>query len=308
MEAELNSCSLTHPICQQEIRGCHAMFDHRPWKFFILLFIFYFCMGILLVATQIDFTEVKVRYDNKCSDGQTSTISLDIPKKLTGRKFFYYELHGFYQNHFRFEGSVDYAQLAGKYDDDIRQCRPMEFDQENHVYAPCGLFPLFFFTDYYVLPSEYKFNETGISWAGEKEALFKGLSDKYTGKSRWMKTGLQSVYFPGEISNEHFIVWMRTANNPTFKKLFSYTDEEIPVGQFNVTVTCNYPKQYYSGERYISLVRPCYFGGRNKVLYITNFVLSGFILIGIFIFRFCQSNRRVGYDQLKNDGEVDLDV
>ena len=174
--------------------------------------------------------------------------------------------------------------------------------------APCGLYPKLFFTDYYSLPSVYNFSETNIAWQGEIDKLYKTLSPEYKGKSRWMLSGLQFQYFPGEIRNEHFMVWMRSANNPTFKKLFAHTEEKIPAGDLNVTVTCNYPKDKFKGERYISLVKPSILGGRNQVIYITNFVLCGFLLIGMLVFKFIQSNRRAGYDQLKADLDDEIPV
>ncbi|EAY23315.1 hypothetical protein TVAG_186230 [Trichomonas vaginalis G3] len=155
----------------------------------------------------------------------------------------------------------------------------------NHPLAPCGLYPIYFFTDYYTFPSEYNFSETNIAWKGEIDKLYKNLNDGYTGKSRWMLEGLQSQYFPGEIRNEHFMVWMRPANSPNFKKLFAHTDKTIPKGQFNVSVSCNYLRNNFFGERYVSLIKPGILGGKNKTLFISDFVLCGFCMIGIFVFK-----------------------
>jgi hypothetical protein len=294
MKREVDSCLMTHPICQQELRGCHVMLDHKPSKFFLLLFVFYLVIGIVLAATSNQYVEYKMRYDDKCENGQTITVTFDIKENLTGNIFFYYELHNFYQNHFRFRGSQDRNQFHGRYTEEPKKCAPIIVANDNKTtLAPCGLMPLYFFNDFYTFPKETGFTDKGIAWDGEKNNLFNPINEKYTGKSRWMLSGIQGEYFPGELMNEHFMVWMRTANRPTFKKLFARTSTEIQAGKLEVGVVCNFDKNVYSGERYISIVKPGAFGGKNMPLYVASLVLSGFLLVGTVIFAVVPSNRKV---------------
>ena len=291
-EDETKKCWYTHPICQQELRGCHLMIDHRPRFLFAALALFYLFVAVFLLAVEGDFIEYKVRYDDKCNTSDTITVNINIEKQLKGNLFFYYELHNFYQNHFRFRGSQDRDQFHGRYVDSPSECAPfIRASDDAHTLAPCGLMPIYFFNDYYTLPAEYNFQENGISWDGEIGKLFNPINENYTGPSRWMLTGIQAEYFPGELQNEHFINWMRTANNPTFKKLFAKAHGTIPKGDFPVTVTCNFDKDIFVHERYISIVRPSMFGGRNRVLYISSFVLVAFLIVGIIIFSVKKSNR-----------------
>lgn len=292
MKKDIDSCVMTHPFCQQEAKGCHAMLDHKPWKFFLVLLIFYLIVAIVLLSTSNKYVEYKIRYDDKCNTSETITVTFDIKEKLTGNVYFYYELHSFYQNHFRFRGSQDRDQFHGRYTEKPSECAPFIVASDNETtLAPCGLMPMYFFNDYYTLPSETGFTDKGISWDGEKGHLFNPINDKYKGLSRWMLTGVQGEFFPGELENEHFIVWMRTSNNPTFKKLYAKTTTEIPEGKLDVGVTCNFDKSIFSGERYIAIVKPSLFGGKNKPLYIASFILSAFLLIGTIIFAVIPSNR-----------------
>jgi hypothetical protein len=289
------------------------MIDHRPSKFFFLLLGFYLLIGIVVASTSGQYIEYKVRYDDKCKVGETITVPIKITEKLEGNVFFYYELHNFYQNHFRFRGSQDRDQFHGRYTEKPSECAPLIVAGDNKsTLAPCGLMPMYFFNDYYTLPSDTGFTDKGIAWDGEIDYLFNPLNEKYDEASRWMLSGIQGEYFPGELKNEHFIIWMRTSNSPTFKKLFAKTTSGLPAGTINVGVTCNFDKEVFSGERYISIVKPGPFGGRNRTLYVASFILSAFLLAGGIIFAVIPSNRAelindmAGNNLLPPDADTDI--
>jgi len=301
--------SLSHPICQQELRGCHPTFDHNPRMLYLLFSAYFFFVTVLYFLVSKNAKEIKMRYDDKCNDGDVINLSFDVTEELKGPVFFYYELNNFYQNHFRFRGSVDKSQFYGSYIENPTKCQPFVFSNvTNKTLAPCGLFPKYFFTDYYTLGNS-DFTDVGISWKGEKDTLFQGLSDSYNTSERWMK-GLTD--FPGEVSNEHFIVWMRTSNKPQFKKLFARNEKNVPVGKLNVTIKCQFPKQYFNGERYISLVRPSRLGGNNKGIIYTNLALFVFSIIGILSFPSrkpcCEDKGMVDTDPLLNHPDGVLSV
>ena len=270
------------------------MIDHKPRMLFAGLFVVFLAIGVALAATQGEYQEYRVRYDDKCETGDSITVKINIEKEMKQPVFFYYELHNFYQNHFRFRGSQDRDQFHGRYTYQPSECAPLVLASDNQsTLAPCGLMPVYFFNDYYVLPSEYNFVDNGISWKGEIGKLFNPINDNYTGASRWMLQGIQGEFFPGELENEHFINWMRTANNPTFKKLYAKTSTTIPQGELTVGVTCNYDKNIFQHERYLAIVHPAKFGGRNFVLFISCFVMDAFLLIGIIIFTVKKSKRSI---------------
>lgn len=336
-------CLLTHPACQQTLRGCRPTLDHRPRMFFLFYSFFHLACGILVIATSLSVKEYKVRYDDKCFPsnsksnlGSNVTVTFDNPE-LTGNVYLYYELEGFYQSHFRFTQSFSADQMQGRYLDTSDDCDPVSlsyyksdekaqkegplsrfYDAED-LPAPCGLFPTYFFTDYY-RPSQNGFSDEKIIWDHEMNNLFKKPNSKYSEKQRWMQSSsvvslIQSNsdsndnsdykntfdslkfsdFFPGETQNEHFIIWMRTSHHPRFKKLFMKFNstknkeegKETKIKEnLEVTVSCNYDNRIFGGKRYLVLTKPnISMGGNNIVLAIINFGL--FLLLFIFSIIFC---------------------
>jgi hypothetical protein len=55
------------------------------------------------------------------------------------------------------------------------------------------------------------------------------------------------------VTNEHFIVWMRTAGLPTFRKLYGKINKDIPAGStITFTVNANFEVASFSGKKYLS--------------------------------------------------------
>lgn len=83
-------------------------------------------------------------------------------------------------------------------------------NNNDNIAAPCGLFPRYFFNDTYDLTLlenlNLSFSEDGITWKGEKDTLFKPLSDEYTNEQK----SIQKNYLKDDGTvNEHFISWIR---------------------------------------------------------------------------------------------------
>lgn len=206
-----HTCLLTHPACQQNLRGCRPTLDHRPRMFFLFCSMLHLACGILLIATSLSIKEYRVRYDDKCFPsesqsklGQNVTVKFDNPE-LTGNVYLYYELDGFYQSHFRFTSSFSADQMQGRYVDSSDDCEPVSlsyftsdeksrkegplsrFQNTTKLPAPCGLFTTYFFTDFYY-PSQTGFSDENIIWKHEMNNLFKKPSNKYSDEQRWMKS------------------------------------------------------------------------------------------------------------------------
>jgi LEM3 (ligand-effect modulator 3) family / CDC50 family len=96
--------------------------------------------------------------------------------------------------------------------------------------------------------------------------------------------------YPGIISplegveNEHFIVWMRVAPTPQFRKLYGWFNQSIPNGtKLRFTVNANYAVVPFQGSKTLLLSTNTIFGGRSNVTWII-FVGAGgfFLLAGVF--------------------------
>lgn len=69
------------------------------------------------------------------------------------------------------------------------------------------------------------------------------------------------------VTNEHFVVWMRTATQPTFRKLYGWINQPIEKGT-NLTfeVTANYVVHRFRGSKSLIVSTNNIFGGRNPYL------------------------------------------
>lgn len=80
---------------------------------------------------------------------------------------------------------------------------------------PCGLNAKSLFNDTFVLKwgkDVVPINETNIAWPSDREYKFSNMDGDW-----------KSVQWT-DMEDEHFIVWMRTAGLPTFRKLWGKID------------------------------------------------------------------------------------
>ena len=93
--------------------------------------------------------------------------------------------------------------------------------------------------------------------------------------------------------DEHFIVWMRTAGLPSFRKLYLKIEEDLEPGTYEVTIdngvvdgqkrvnphtraeqTSLYPTGIFRGQKYVVLSTTGWIGGKN------NFLGVAYIIVG----------------------------
>lgn len=82
------------------------------------------------------------------------------------------------------------------------------------------------------------------------------------------------------VTDEHFIVWMRVATRPRFRKLYGYLEHTIPEGTlFSFTINSNYVVETFGGYKAIIISTTSIFGGQNSYLGVT-FYGAGFFCLG----------------------------
>jgi len=91
----------------------------------------------------------------------------------------------------------------------------------------------------------------------------------------------------GDVSNEEFIVWMRTSGLPTFRKLHRKINHDLKKGQTIVFhVNDVFPVSAFSGSKKLVLSTTAWIGGKNTFLgaaYITVACICILLGIGFFI-------------------------
>lgn len=83
------------------------------------------------------------------------------------------------------------------------------------------------------------------------------------------------------VTNEHFIVWMKVAALPRFRKLYGWFDQPIKNGTTLIfNVTANWEVRSFEGKKTIVVSDSNMFGGKNNFLG-PFFVIVGAVLLGV---------------------------
>eukprot|EP01006_Ploeotia_vitrea_P036447 TRINITY_DN66022_c2_g1_i1.p1 TRINITY_DN66022_c2_g1~~TRINITY_DN66022_c2_g1_i1.p1 ORF type:complete len:330 (+),score=175.78 TRINITY_DN66022_c2_g1_i1:126-1115(+) len=248
---------------------------------FLVIGVVFIPIGAVIMDASNKVVEFKMRYDNnpKCQvstnlTAPTSTcdVTMTVDQDMTAPVYFYYQLTNFYQNHRRYVKSRSDSQLRGTLNTDEPTCEPIETGFGGKTQYACGLIAYSYFNDTFSVNTTTSGNSTtlpwtdkGIAWSTDVDKKFKDLgaaldTTKYTRKTR------DGVQLP-TLDDEAFIVWMRTAGLPTFKKLRYIIHQDIKAGtQLTFTIGNNYPVSGFDGEKHIVLSTTSWLGGKNEFL------------------------------------------
>jgi len=280
---------------------------------FWLISVVFSIIGAVVLTASATVVEYTVRYDNKIGLKETGNVTIAIDRDMHPPIFFYYQLTDFYQNHRRYVKSRSDPQLRGELDytkssPTTSSCEPLEKDPESgKILYPCGLIANSFFNDTFNYPvfekngikTQVQWTKKNIAWKSDIEKKFVNVDTSTKEFNDTYSRTRSGVLLPMP-EDEDFIVWMRTAGLPNFKKLNKRIElghVKIPAGStFVVSITNEFPVKEFGGTKSIVLSTTSWIGGKNEFLgwaYITVGILC-FILAVAFCCKNIHSPRRLG--------------
>lgn len=234
-------------------------------------------------------------------------VTFDLEKPFKGDVFFYYGLINFHQNLRRYMDSRDDALTLGwpsRLKNPSSYCLPFRNDPDGVPYAPCGAVANSMFNDtfelfYHNSGRMYRVPllRTGLTWYTDKNIKFRNpntdnLAQTLNGTTKppyWRKPVYQldpTNPFNNGFINDDFIVWMREAAFPNFKKLYGILNrgselfhDGLPAGNYSVSIDYNFPPQPFHGQKQVVLTTLTWFGGQNHFLPIAYLVTGGLLLL-----------------------------
>ena len=255
----------------------------------------FIAIGIIIIIFSNKIVEIEIRYDNKpeCKIGLDCTLTLKVEKEMEKNVFVYYRLKNFYQNHRRYIKSKSYKQLKGDImtEGSVKDdCDPIILNKDiyegvtsmvgntpldpNGVAHPCGLIAKSFFNDTFELKrgsEDIQISAENIAWSVDKDK-YKDSSNK---SMQWRS-----------VEDERFMVWMRPAAMPDFRKLWGRIEMNLKRGSYSLIIHNNYPVESFDGKKFFILSTVNGLGGKNYFLGILYLAIGGVSAVSGILFWF----------------------
>ncbi|KAF7704101.1 hypothetical protein HF521_021173 [Silurus meridionalis] len=234
-------------------------------------------------------------------------VKFSFSELFEGPVFFYYGLSNYYQNYRTYGVSVDPYQLVGDtayFLSPDSNCSPYQNDSTGTPIVPCGSIANSMFTDSFTLyqiingqQSLVPFDRKGIAWWTDYNIKYRNpapvngsLALAFSGTTKpinWSKPVYELD--PNDSANngflnQDFLVWMRRAALPNFRKLYGRIREGayangLPAGNYTLQINYNYPVQSFGGTKKVVFSNVSWMGGKNQFLGIAYLVMGSLCII-----------------------------
>ena len=113
-------------------------------------------------------------------------------------------------------------------------------------------------------------SESDIAWSTDKSKFVQipaATRASYNNSVLFIEDIYPQLALNGGPSNEHFIVWMRVAALPSFRKLYGRITSDIRAGTvLSFLVNSNFPVTTFSGKKALVVSTVSALGGKNPFL------------------------------------------
>ncbi|KAK5886469.1 hypothetical protein CesoFtcFv8_017498 [Champsocephalus esox] len=284
---------------------------------FVLIGLAFIGIGVALFVTSRSITVLEIDYTGiekdsacfKCSNTDVKNcvcnLVFSIDSLFEGPVFFYYGLSNYFQNYRKYAASRDDEQLSGDLDAFTApsdSCSPYDYNSNDKPIVPCGAIANSMFNDTFVLyrvvnganklvPLDGK----GIAWWTDYNVKFRNPS--VTPLKNAFNNTVKPIFWPNPayqldasdpanngFINQDFLVWMRRAALPDFRKLYRrIADGEyakgLPAGNYSLTIAYNYPVQSFDGRKKVVFSNVSWMGGKNEFLGIAYLVVGSLCVL-----------------------------
>lgn len=246
----------------------------------------FIAIGLVIIKFTNMVYEKTINYSD-CALGEKCNITFKVEEDVEGPILMFYELDNYYQNYRYYVNSRNDEQLKGNYliSDTAKSCWPATTNAEmnktnsinntllnpNATAIPCGFIARTMFNDHFTLYkntgsnlTNVTINDKDIAWESDK-ADFHNTEHP---EEQWI-----------DMTNEHFIVWMRPAGFPSFRKIWGRIEEKLTKGDYIFEIQNNYNHRDFNGSKLIVLTTVNYFGGKNSFLGISYVVVGSICLL-----------------------------